>query len=181
MRDEGRLIAGRYRVVSRIGSGAMGAVWMAQDELLHRTVAIKQLLLQSGLEDHEIDDARARTMREARIAARLHHPNAISVFDVVTDDSGQPCLVMEYLESTSLAQELQGGRTLDPIDVAKIGSQVAAGLKAAHAVGIVHRDIKPGNILLAPNGMVKLTDFGISRAKDDVTVTKTGMIAGTPA
>src|SRR5690606_31191678 len=83
--------------------------------------------------------------------------------------------------STSLAQELQGGRTLDPIDVAKIGSQVAAGLKAAHAVGIVHRDIKPGNILLAPNGMVKLTGFGISRAKDDVTVTKTGMIAGTPA
>src|SRR5690606_37950347 len=153
VRDEGRLIAGRYRVVSRIGSGAMGAVWMAQDELLHRTVAIKQLLLQSGLEDHEIDDAHARTMREARIAARLHHPNAISVFDVVTDDSGQPCLVMEYLEPTSLAQELQGGRTLDPIDVAKIGSQVAAGLKAAHAVGIVHRDIKPGNILLAPNGM----------------------------
>ncbi|MCR3719747.1 MULTISPECIES: serine/threonine-protein kinase [Prauserella salsuginis group] len=181
MSDEGRLIAGRYRVLSRIGSGAMGAVWMAQDELLHRTVAIKQLLLQSGLEEHEIDDARARTMREARIAARLHHPNAISVFDVVTDDSGQPCLVMEYLESTSLAQELQGGRTLAPTDVAQIGAQVSAALKAAHAVGIVHRDIKPGNILLAPNGMVKLTDFGISRAKDDVTVTKTGMIAGTPA
>nr|WP_246381411.1 serine/threonine-protein kinase [Prauserella isguenensis] len=175
------MIAGRYRVLSRIGSGAMGAVWMARDELLHRTVAIKQLLLQSGLDEHEIDDARARTMREARIAARLHHPNAISVFDVVTDDSGQPCLVMEYLESTSLAQELQGGRTLSPVDVAQIGTQVSAALKAAHAVGIVHRDIKPGNILLAPNGMVKLTDFGISRAKDDVTVTKTGMIAGTPA
>ncbi|RBM13564.1 serine/threonine protein kinase [Prauserella sp. PE36] len=181
MSDEGRLVAGRYRVIKRIGTGAMGAVWQAQDEVLHRTVAIKQLLLQPGLEDHEAEDARARTMREGRIAARLHHPNAISVFDVVTDDNGQPCLIMEYLASTSLAQELQQRKTLPPIEVAKIGAQVAAALKEAHAVGIVHRDIKPGNILLAGSGLVKITDFGISRAKDDVTVTKTGMIAGTPA
>ncbi|WP_020668335.1 serine/threonine-protein kinase [Amycolatopsis nigrescens] len=181
MSDEGRLVAGRYRVIKRIGTGAMGAVWQAQDEILHRTVAIKQLLLQPGLEENEAEDARQRTMREGRIAARLHHPNAITVFDVVTDDNGQPCLIMEYLQSTSLAAELQARKTLPPIEVARIGAQVAAALKEAHAVGIVHRDIKPGNILLTSVGLVKITDFGISRAKDDVTVTKTGMIAGTPA
>ncbi|MEU6640921.1 serine/threonine-protein kinase [Saccharomonospora sp. NPDC046836] len=181
MSDDGRLVAGRYRIIKRIGTGAMGAVWQAQDEVLARTVAIKQLLLQPGLDGNEAEDARARTMREGRIAARLHHPNAITVFDVVTDANGQPCLIMEYLASSSLAQELQQRKTLPPLDVARIGAQVAAALKEAHAVGIVHRDIKPGNILLADNGLVKITDFGISRAKDDVTVTKTGMIAGTPA
>lgn len=181
MSDEGRLVAGRYRIVGRVGTGAMGAVWQAHDEVLHRTVAIKQLLLQPGLESNEAEDARQRTMREGRIAARLHHPNAISVFDVVTDDNGQPCLIMEYLKSKSLATLLQERKTLPPLDVARIGAQIAAALKEAHAVGIVHRDIKPGNILLAGNGLVKITDFGISRAKDDVTVTKTGMIAGTPA
>ncbi|WP_033295210.1 serine/threonine-protein kinase [Amycolatopsis jejuensis] len=181
MSDEGRLVAGRYRIGGKIGSGAMGAVWRAHDEVLGRTVAVKQLLLQPGLEEHEAEDARQRTMREGRIAARLHHPNAITVFDVVTDDNGQPCLIMEYLDSTSLAQMLQEKGTLPPLEVARIGAQIAAALREAHAVGIVHRDIKPGNILLAGNGTVKITDFGISRAKDDVTVTKTGMIAGTPA
>ncbi|MEV6901434.1 serine/threonine-protein kinase [Amycolatopsis sp. NPDC051372] len=181
MSDEGRLVAGRYRIIGRIGTGAMGAVWQAHDEVLGRTVAVKQLLMQPGLEEHDAEDARQRTMREGRIAARLHHPNAISVFDVVTDDNGQPCLIMEYLNSTSLAQVLQERGTLPPLEVARIGAQVAAALREAHAVGIVHRDIKPGNILLAGNGTVKITDFGISRAKDDVTVTKTGMIAGTPA
>ncbi|SFQ24442.1 Serine/threonine protein kinase [Amycolatopsis arida] len=181
MSDEGRLVAGRYSIIRRIGTGAMGAVWQAHDEVLHRTVAIKQLLLQPGLDEHEAEDARQRTMREGRIAARLHHPNAISVFDVVTDENGQPCLIMEYLDSTSLAAVLQERGTLPPREVARIGAQVAAALKEAHAVGIVHRDIKPGNILLSGNGLVKITDFGISRAKDDVTVTKTGMIAGTPA
>lgn len=181
MSDEGRLVAGRYRIDGRIGTGAMGAVWQAHDEVLGRTVAIKQLLLQPHLDQHDAEDARQRTMREGRIAARLHHPNAISVFDVVTDDNGQPCLIMEYLNSTSLAAVLQERRTLPPMEVARIGAQVAAALREAHANGIVHRDIKPGNILLAGNGTVKITDFGISRAKDDVTVTKTGMIAGTPA
>lgn len=181
MSDEGRLVAGRYRIDGRIGTGAMGAVWKAHDEVLGRTVAIKQLLLQAHLDEHDAEDARQRTMREGRIAARLHHPNAISVFDVVTDESGQPCLIMEYLNSTSLAAVLQERRTLPPTEVARIGAQVAAALREAHAVGIVHRDIKPGNILLGGNGVVKITDFGISRAKDDVTVTKTGMIAGTPA
>ncbi|MQA12443.1 MAG: protein kinase [Pseudonocardiaceae bacterium] len=181
MTDEGHLVAGRYRLGQRIGAGAMGAVYQAHDELLGRTVAVKQLLLQPGLSPEETEDARARCMREGRIAARLHHPNAITVFDVVTDDHGQPCLIMEYLPSISLAQVLNEPRTLDPVDAASIGAQVAAALIDAHAVGIVHRDIKPGNVLLGDNGTVKITDFGISRATDDVTVTKTGMIAGTPA
>ncbi|HVW40284.1 MAG TPA: protein kinase [Amycolatopsis sp.] len=181
MSDEGRLVAGRYRIERRIGTGAMGAVWQAHDEVLARTVAVKQLLLQPGLDNHETEDAKQRTMREGRIAARLHHPNAITVFDVVTDDNGHPCLVMEYLPSTSLADMLRERKTLPPPEVARIGAQIASALKEAHAVGIVHRDIKPGNILLGDNGVVKITDFGISRAKDDVTVTKTGMIAGTPA
>ncbi|MDV6013041.1 serine/threonine-protein kinase [Haloechinothrix sp. LS1_15] len=181
MSDEGELVANRYRITGRIGTGAMGAVWQGRDELLGRTVAIKQLLLQPGLDELEAEEARQRTMREGRIAARLHHPNAITVFDAVTDENGQPCLIMEYLESTSLAAMLQERSTLPPVEVAGIGQQVASALKSAHQVGIVHRDIKPGNVLLTEDGLVKITDFGISRATDDVSITKTGLIAGTPA
>ncbi|HVK21088.1 MAG TPA: serine/threonine-protein kinase [Actinokineospora sp.] len=180
MSDEGRLVAGRYRLAERIGSGAMGVVWKAVDERLNRIVAIKKLLLPPGLPPDEADEAVARCLREGRIAARLHHPNAIAVFDVV-DEDGVPCLIMEYLPSVSLAIALSDNGPMDPVEVARIGSQVAAALAAAHAAGIVHRDIKPGNILLGDDGTVKITDFGISRATDDVTVTKTGLIAGTPA
>ncbi|OLR90558.1 serine/threonine-protein kinase [Actinokineospora bangkokensis] len=180
MSDEGRLVAGRYRLERRIGSGAMGVVWQALDERLNRTVAVKKLLLPPGLPPDEADEAVARCLREGRIAARLHHPNAIAVFDVV-DEDGVPCLIMEYLPSDSLAQVLNEQGALAPTEVARIGAQVAAALAAAHAAGIVHRDIKPGNILLGDDGSVKITDFGISRATDDVTVTKTGLIAGTPA
>ncbi|WP_343063747.1 serine/threonine-protein kinase [Haloechinothrix aidingensis] len=181
MSDEGQLVADRYRITRRIGTGAMGAVWQGRDELLGRVVAIKQLLLQPGLEAAEAEEARQRTMREGRIAARLHHPNAITVFDAVTDEHGQPCLIMEYLESTSLATVIQDRGSVPPLEVARIGEQVASALKSAHQVGIVHRDIKPGNVLLTDDGIVKITDFGISKAKDDVSVTKTGLIAGTPA
>jgi serine/threonine protein kinase len=177
---EGRAVAGRYRLVERIGSGAMGVVWRAHDERLHRTVAVKELLLAPGLSTGETDEAIQRAMREGRIAARLHHPNAISVFDVVEED-GVPCLVMEYLPSRSLSAVMAERGALPPREVARIGAQVAAALAAAHSAGIVHRDIKPGNVLLGDDGTVKITDFGISRATDDVTVTKTGLIAGTPA
>ncbi|MCA1655275.1 MAG: serine/threonine protein kinase, partial [Pseudonocardiaceae bacterium] len=180
MTDEGRLVAGRYRLVHRIGTGAMGVVWQAHDERLNRVVAVKRLLLQPGLPQEEQVEAVARCMREGRIAARLHHPNAISVFDVV-DENGVPCLIMEYLPSKSLAMVMAERGPLPAREVARIGAQSAAALAAAHAAGIVHRDVKPGNILLGDDGTVKITDFGISRASDDVTVTKTGMIAGTPA
>ncbi|MGB8962793.1 MAG: protein kinase [Pseudonocardiaceae bacterium] len=180
MTDEGELIAGRYRLISRLGSGAMGVVWRARDERLHRTVAIKQLLLPATLSDIEADEANRRAMREGRITARLHHPHAIAVYDVV-DHAGQPCLIMEYLPSRSLATVLSLQGVLLPATVARIGSQIASALAAAHKVGIVHRDIKPGNVLLADDGTAKITDFGVSHAVGDVTVTATGMLAGTPA
>jgi serine/threonine protein kinase len=171
--------AGRYALLERLGSGAMGVVWRARDELLHREVAIKQLLL-PDLEPKQVEEACRRAMREGRIAARLQHPNAIGVFDVVVED-GRPCLVIEYLPSRSLSAVLAERGTLPPEETARIGAEVVAALAAAHEAGIVHRDVKPGNVLIGHNGKVKITDFGISRAAGDVAVTKTGMLAGTLA
>jgi eukaryotic-like serine/threonine-protein kinase len=178
--QEGELIAGRYRLVSRLGSGAMGVVWQAHDERLQRTVAIKQLLLPARLSESEVEEANRRAMREGRITARLHHPHAIAVYDVA-EHEGQPCLIMEFLASRSLATVLSTQGVLPVDDVASIGRQIAAALAAAHEAGIVHRDIKPGNVLLADDGTAKITDFGVSHAVGDVTVTATGMLVGTPA
>jgi eukaryotic-like serine/threonine-protein kinase len=184
-----RLIAERYRLEQQIGAGAMGVVWRAHDVRLDRTVAVKQLLMQPGLDETEAEAATARAMREGRIAARLQHPHAIGVYDVALDDihgfaperHAVPWLIMEYLQSRSLAAVLAQKGTLPPRDVARIGRQVAAALAAAHSAGIVHRDVKPGNVLLGVDGMVKITDFGISRASWEAAVTRTGVVAGTPA
>ncbi|NUS45897.1 MAG: serine/threonine protein kinase, partial [Mycobacteriaceae bacterium] len=174
------MIAGHYRLVEHIGSGASGVVWRAIDERLERSVAVKQILTQQGLPDTERGTIRQRAMREARNAARFQHPNAIVVFDI-TEHEGDPCLVMEYLPSHSLSGLLAMQGTLPVAQVARIGEQAASALVAAHRAGIVHRDIKPGNILIDNGGTAKITDFGISRATGDMTLTQTGLICGTPA
>jgi serine/threonine protein kinase len=166
--------------VEHVGSGAMGVVWRAVDERLERSVAVKQILTQPGLSEAERVNVRQRAMREAKNAARFQHPNAIVVFDIAEHD-GDPCLVMEYLPSQSLSAILAERATLSLREVSRIGEQVAAALVAAHRVGLVHRDVKPGNILLDETGTAKITDFGISRAAGDLTLTQTGLIGGTPA
>ncbi len=158
----------------------MGVVWRAIDVRLERSVAIKQILPQPGVSETERDNMRQRAMREAKNAARFQHPNAIVVFDIA-EHGGDPCLVMEYLNGPSLSAILSQEGTLPLGRVARIGEQVASALVAAHRAGIVHRDVKPGNILIDETGTAKITDFGISRAAGDMTLTQTGLIGGTPA
>ncbi|SMC59150.1 serine/threonine protein kinase [Lentzea albidocapillata] len=179
MEESSRLIGSRYQLKQKVGQGAMGVVWQAYDEQLHRVVAAKELLALDGLDDARVDRAKARAMREARLAARLEHPNAIRVYDVVEED-GRPWLIMEYLPSRSLAAVIAEQGTLPAREVARIGCYTAAALAAAHRHGIQHRDVKPGNVLIGDQE-VKITDFGISRATgDDGTATATGTV-GTPA
>jgi len=179
-----RLVAGRYRLREQIGLGGMGAVWLALDERLDREVAIKQVLPPVDTDPSAARKQRERALREGRIAARLSHPHAISVYDVAMEDD-QPWLVMEYLPSRSLATVLAEDGVLRVDQTAQIGAQVADALAATHAAGIVHRDVKPANILIGRGGriegLVKITDFGISHASGDVTLTQTGQVTGTPA
>lgn len=174
------LIAGRYRLINRLATGGMGSVWEAWDELLQRPVAVKQLLLQPESNEGDSRLASSRAMREARITARLHHPHAVPVYDIVEQD-GRPCLIMQYLPSRSLQALLNDKGVLAAPVVARIGAEVASALAAAHEAGIVHRDVKPGNVLITEDGSAKLTDFGVSHAVGDVNLTSTGMVTGTPA
>ncbi|WP_210481410.1 serine/threonine-protein kinase [Naasia sp. SYSU D00948] len=174
------LLGGRYRLVRRIAAGGMGIVWEGWDEVLERPVAVKQLRTEVGVSEAEAELAKNRAMREARITARLHHPHAVPVFDAVKHE-GQPCLIMQYLPSTTLAAVLRERGPLPPAEAARIGAQIASALAAAHKLGIVHRDVKPGNILLTEDGNALISDFGISHALGDATLTSTGLVHGTPA
>ena len=174
------LIADRYRLLRRVGSGGMGVVWEGWDERLERRVALKQLYRQSGASTREAELANQRAIREARLTARLQHPHAVPVFDAVEQD-GQLWLVMQFIPSITLAAVLEHGGPLQAKEAAKVGAEVASALAAAHTVGIVHRDVKPGNILIAEDGAALISDFGIARALGDATLTSSGMIHGTPA
>ncbi|WP_405975846.1 serine/threonine protein kinase [Streptomyces sp. NBC_00988] len=177
MSDEGRRIAGRYRLTEQIGRGGMGTVWRADDEVLGRQVAIKRLHVRPELSADELATLFERTRREARSAARIAHPNVIVVHDVV-DDEGRPCIVMEYVPGPTLAELLKDGRTLPYQEAARIGLDMVAALRAAHAAGVLHRDVKPGNVLLGTGDRLVLTDFGIAMTDGTSTLTKTGEMVG---
>ncbi|MFJ9627068.1 protein kinase [Streptomyces sp. NPDC101175] len=161
----GKLLAGRYRVTARLGHGGMGVVWRAVDEVLGREVAVK--VLRTFTDDHgpQLADLRLRMQREARAAARVRHPGVVAVHDIAEVD-GRPLIVMELIDGPSLDHVLEERGPLDPREAAEIGAKVMDALAAAHSVGVLHRDVKPGNILLERSGRVVLTDFGIATMDD---------------
>ncbi len=174
------LVAGRYRIGPCLGKGGMGRVWLARDEVLRRDVAIKEIALPFGLTDEEREETRARTLREARAAARLNHPNVVRIYDVQPGDE-RPWIVMEYVPSRSLLQVIKENGPLPPSQVAGIGLAVLSALDAAQRVGVVHRDIKPSNVLVADDGRVLLTDFGSAMIDEgEGALTQTGIILGSP-
>ncbi|MBA2894586.1 serine/threonine-protein kinase [Nonomuraea soli] len=177
--SQGRLVGNRYRLMSPVGRGGMGMVWHAHDVLLDRDVAVKELLLPYGLDQAGKQVAHRRMLREARSAARLTHPGIVTVHDVVEED-GRPWIVMELVRAWSLEQAVRQSGPLPVIQAAEIGIRVLDALRHAHAAGILHRDIKPGNVLLTTDRVV-LTDFGIAAIEGDVTITQTGLLMGSPA
>jgi hypothetical protein len=174
------LVAGRYRVIRALGAGGMGRVWLARDELLCRDVAIKEIVLPFGLPEAEREELRLRTLREARAAARLSHPNVVQIYDVQSGDE-QPWIVMEYVRSRSLLQVIEENGPLPVEQVAGIGLAVLSALDAANRVGVLHRDVKPSNVLIADDGRVVLTDFGSAMIDEgEGALTRTGVILGSP-
>lgn len=174
------LLANRYAVVGEIGRGGMGVVWRGEDRVIGRPVAIKELRLPDGIPAGEREVYTERVLREARTAGKLNDPAVITVYDVI-QDRGTTYIVMELVEAETLADMLRRTGPLPPATVASIGRQVLSALQAAHAAGIVHRDVKPSNIMVSGNGRVKLTDFGIAQALDDPKLTVSGTVVGSPA
>jgi hypothetical protein len=170
----GRLISGRYRLQEPIGRGAMGIVWRGRDELLDRDVAVKEVRAAA-----DNDGVYQRTLREAKAAARLNHPGVVTVFDVVEED-GSPWIVMELVHARSLDRLIAEDGPLPPLQAARVGEQLLGALECAHAAGVLHRDVKPGNVLVAADDAVKLTDFGIATFPGDPALTQVGMVYGTP-
>ncbi|MGK5678631.1 serine/threonine-protein kinase [Actinoplanes sp. URMC 104] len=173
------LVAGRYRLGEPVGSGGMGRVWLARDEMLDRDVAVKEFVPPEWMTDEERVRLRDRTLREARSAGRLNHPHVVRIYDVVHAD-GLPWIVMEYVPSRSLHQVLQDDGPFSPATAARIGMALLDALRAAHAAGVVHRDVKPHNVLIGHDGRVVLTDFGLATFVDDGAVTGPGLIVGSP-
>ncbi|MET7932630.1 serine/threonine-protein kinase [Streptomyces sp. NPDC005322] len=176
----GRLLAGRYRLGEILGQGGMGTVWRASDETLGRTVAVKELRFPSNIDEDEKRRLITRTLREAKAIARIRSNGAVTVYDVVDEDD-RPWIVMELIEGRSLADCVRDDGPLTPRRAAEVGLAVLDVLRAAHQAGILHRDVKPSNVLISDDGRVVLTDFGIAQVEGDPSVTSTGMLVGAPS
>ncbi|GGN53238.1 hypothetical protein GCM10010112_01890 [Actinoplanes lobatus] len=179
MAERQMLVAGRYRLLEPVGAGGMGRVWLARDEMLHREVAVKEIVPPDWMTSAEKERLRARTLREARSAARLNHPHVVRIYDVVHAE-GLSWIVMEYVQSRSLQQVLHEEGPYEPAVAARIGLAVLDALAAAHRAGVLHRDVKPHNVLIGTDGRVVLTDFGLATFVDDGSVTAPGLIVGSP-
>lgn len=175
----GTTIGGRYSLRSSVGNGGMGTVWRATDTLLRRDVAVKEVVLPPGLAPSDRDAMYERTLREARAAAAIQHPAVVQVYDVVTE-AGRPWIVMELLDARSLADMVIEDGPVAPRAVAKIGIALLGALEVAHAIGVLHRDVKPANVLICTDGRCVLTDFGVARMPTDVQLTTPGMVLGSP-
>ncbi|MGW0827799.1 protein kinase domain-containing protein [Streptomyces sp. NPDC002845] len=174
-----RVVAGRYRLLSPLGEGGMGTVWRARDEVLHREVAVKEVRAPGGLPGPDAERMYARLEREAWAAARVSNRNVVTVYDVAMED-GRPWIVMELVRGISLADLLDAEGPLPPQRTAHIGAEVLAALRAAHEAGVLHRDVKPGNVLMSNDGRVVLTDFGIAMVEGSSALTMTGEVVGSP-
>ncbi|MFI1410415.1 serine/threonine-protein kinase [Streptomyces sp. NPDC020707] len=174
-----RVIAGRYRLLSPLGEGGMGTVWRARDEVLHREVAVKEVRAPGGLPGPDVERMYARLEREAWAAARVSNRNVVTVYDVAMED-GRPWIVMELIRGIALSDALDAEGPLPPQRAAHIGAEVLAALRAAHEAGVLHRDVKPGNVLLSNDGRIVLTDFGIATVEGSSALTMTGEVIGSP-